>query len=380
MRGTARDDSAPMPSQLKADQLDQHLARSLEPLYVIHGDEPLLSLEAADAIRVAARTAGCAERDVFIAERGFDWANLAHAASGMSLFADRKLIELRIPTGKPGPEGSEAIVAYCDRLVTENVTVVSVPRLAKAEQNSAWFGALQKLAVVVNVFPVERARLPQWIAARLARQKQKATPEALAFLAECVEGNLLAAHQEIQKLGLLHPAGELGFEHVRGAVLDVSRHDVFQLAEAMLAGDRGRAVRVVDGLRGEGEAAPRVVWVLTEELRSLARIQLGLQSGRPINELLRENRVWGEPRTGLMTRAAREARRPAIEAALQHAARCERIAKGVGRGDVWDELLHLALRFVPSAESPPRPRQVPDPARFAGAAGPNRAPPPRPSR
>lgn len=338
-----------MPVQLRSDQLEQHLARGVAPLYVIHGDEPLLSLEAADAIRVAARAAGCTERDVLVAERGFDWAQLGHAAAGMSLFADRKLIELRIPSGKPGPEGGAAIAGYCERLVTENVTLVSLPRLGKADQATAWFNALQQHGVVVNVYPVERARLPQWISGRLARQKQKPTPEALAFLVDCVEGNLLAAHQEIQKLALLHPPGELTFEHVREAVLDVSRHDVYQFAEAMLAGDRGRAVRVLDGLRGEGEAAPRVVWVITEELRALARIQLGLQSGRAINDLLRETRVWGEPRTSLMTRVAREAGRPAIEAALQHAARCERIAKGVGPGDIWDELLQLALRFAPAA-------------------------------
>jgi DNA polymerase III subunit delta len=336
--------------QIKAEQLETYLARSLAPLYVIHGDEPLLSLEAADAIRTKARAAGCAERDVLVAERGFDWSALAHAAAGMSLFADRKLVELRIPSGKPGTEGADAIVAYCENLVTENVTIVSLPRLAKRDQSTPWFVALMAKGHVVEVYPVERARLPQWIAMRLARQKQRADDEALAFVADCVEGNLLAAHQEVQKLALLYPEGPLGFDQVRAAVLDVSRHDVYQLAEAMLAGDRARAVKVIGSLKAEGEQAPRVVWVLAEELRALARIQGGAQSGRSMQDLLRENRVWGEPRSSLVSRAVRNVTRTAIEAAIGHVARCERMAKGVPRaregGDVWEELLRVSLRFA----------------------------------
>lgn len=336
---------------LRADQLEQHLAANLAPLYVIHGDEPLLSLEAADAIRRKARAAGCEERDVFVAERNFDWSALAHSAAGMSLFSERKLIELRIPTGKPGTDGGEAIESYCASLVTENVTLVSVPRLAKRDQSTGWFAALARVGTIVEVYPVERARLPAWIAARLARQRQRAATEALDFITECVEGNLLAAHQEIQKLGLLYPEGTLAFDQVRSAVLDVSRHDVYQLAEAMLAGDRSRALKVLESLRGEGEQPPRIVWVLAEELRSLSRIQQGAQSGRSISDLLRENRIWGEPRTSLMTRAARGVTRTAIERSILQAARCERLAKGVphpretGSG-IWDELLRLALGFA----------------------------------
>lgn len=335
---------------LRGDQLDQHLAKALAPLYVIHGDEPLLALEAADAIRAKARAEGCSERDVFVSERGFDWSALAHAAAGMSLFADRKLIELRIPTGKPGPDGGEVIEAYCANLVTENVTIVSVPRLSKKDQSTGWFSALSRAGIVVEIYAVERARLPQWISMRLTKQKQSADAEGLAFIADCVEGNLLAAHQEIQKLGLLYPAGAISFDQIRAAVLDVSRHDVFQLSEAMLAGDHARAVKVVESLKSEGEQPPRVVWVLAEELRALARIQTGMQSGRAVNDLLRENRVWGEPRTSLVSRAVRRVTRTSLEAAILHVSRCERMSKGVPRrgeaGDVWDELLRLSLRFA----------------------------------
>ena len=332
--------------QIRADQLDANLARALQPLYVIHGAEPLLSLEAADAIRVKARADGCSERDVFVVERGFDWARLTHSAADMSLFSERKLIELRLSTGKPDAAGAQVLEAYCAKLVIENVTIVSVPRLAKRDQSSAWFSALSQAAVVVNVYDIPRGELPTWLSRRLARQKQTASNEALGFLADAVEGNLLAAHQEIQKLGLLYPAGNLDFEQVRSAVMNVARHDVYQLAEAMLAGDAVRAARVTESLRGEGEQAPRVLWVLAEELRSLARIQRGSAGGRAVADLLRENRVWGEPRSGLMTRAVRQITPERVRAALVAAARVDRISKGIGKGDVWDELLQLALGFV----------------------------------
>ena len=331
--------------QLRADQLDQHLARQLLSRYVIHGDEPLLSLEAADAVRAKARAAGCAEREVLVAERGFDWARLHHAAADLSLFSARKLIELRIPNGKPGDAGAEAIAAYCSRIVEANVTVVSLPRLGKVDQSSKWFAALSERAMVVNVFPVERARLGLWIGARLARQKQRADEATLAFMADAVEGNLLAAHQEIQKLALLYPEGQLSIEQVRTAVLDVARHDAYQLAEAMLAGDAVRASKVIDSLRGEGEQPLRLLWVLSEEIRALGRIAAGLATGRTAQELLRDNRIWGEPRQTLMARAARHVKPAAIESALGHAAGIDRLAKGIGKGDPWDELLGLSLRF-----------------------------------
>ncbi len=331
--------------QLRADQLDQHLAKQLLPLYVIHGDEPLLSLEVADAIRMKARAAGCAERDVFVAERGFEWARLNHAAADMSLFSDRKLIELRIPNGKPGDAGSEAITTYCAHLVQENVTIVNLPRLTKSDQSSKWFAALSEQAMVVTVFPVERARLGFWIGARLARQKQRADDAALAFMADAVEGNLLAAHQEIQKLALLYPEGLLTVEQIRTAVLNVSRHDAYQLAEAMLAGDAIRATKIVESLHGESEQPLRLLWVLSEEIRALGRIADGLKNGRSAQDLLRDNRIWGEPRQTLIVRAARQVQPAAIEAALSHAATIDRLAKGIGKGDVWDELLGLALRF-----------------------------------
>jgi DNA polymerase-3 subunit delta len=261
----------------------------------------------------------------------------------MSLCAERRLIELRIPGGKPGSDGADAIVRYCEHLAAENVTLVCLPRLSKSDQSSGWFEALSSQAVVVNVFPIERARLSEWIAARLAAQGQRAGSEALEFLAAAVEGNLLAAHQEIQKLALVHPPGELSYDSVRQAVLDVSRYDVYQVSEAMLAGEHGRALRVLESLRGEGEPPVRILWVLGEELRALAGVAEGLNAGRPAPVVLREYRVFGEPRQTHMTRAARGVSPATLAEAVGRLARCERIAKGVDEGDVWDEIADLTM-------------------------------------
>jgi DNA polymerase-3 subunit delta len=328
---------------VRSEQLESHLARQLASIYVIHGDEPLLALEAADAIRAKARSQGFTERCVLTVERTFKWAEFAEAIASMSLFGDRKLIELRMPNGKPGTEGGEAIAAYCGNPNPDALLCVSIPRLARRDQSAAWFTALAQAGTTVEVWPVDRPKLPEWISARLARNKQRAGRETLQFLAECVEGNLLAAHQEIQKLALLLPAGELEHEKVRTAVLNVARYDVGKLSEAMLAGDAARLARMLDGLRAEGEAAPRLLWVLAEEIRAVARIKEGLSAGRPMADLCRENRVWGEPRTTLVGRAAQRLDRRVIQDALSHAARIDRIAKGVMKGDAWDELLGLAL-------------------------------------
>jgi DNA polymerase-3 subunit delta len=331
---------------LRFEQLEAHLSRELRPLYAIHGDEPLLALEAADAIRARARASGFSERVVLAAERGFHWGELAASGANRSLFGDRKLIELRLATGKPGADGAAAIEAFCGNLPPDALTVVTLPRLDKAGQASSWFRAIERQGIVVNVYPVERSRLPEWIAARLARHKQRASAETLQFLADCVEGNLLAAHQEIQKLGLLLPAGELEFEAVRAAVMNVARYDALKLTEAMLSGERARLARMLEGLRGEGEAPPRVLWILAEEIRAIARVQNGIAAGRPLADVLREARVWGDARQTLVGRAARKLPRAALLAALEHAAKVDRVVKGIVKGDAWDELLQLGLRFA----------------------------------
>lgn len=344
--------------QLRLDALEPHLAKGLAPLYVVYGDEHLLAQEACDRIRAAARAAGFTERSVFTVERSFDWSTLLGASQSMSLFGDRQLVELRIPSGKPGKEGADALKTLAAATNPDVLTLITLPRLDAATQKSAWFTALAEAGAALRIDPVERAQLPNWVAQRLAQQGQRVAPgedgkRALQFVAERVEGNLLAAHQEIQKLGLLYPEGVLSFEQIHDAVLNVARYDVFKLNEAMLAGDVGRLGRMLDGLKGEGEAAVLVLWALTEELRTLLRIKRGAAAGKPLAMLLRENRVWG-PRERLVGPALSRVTEAVLEEGLTLAAALDRQVKGLTgsvpggrkRGalppDPWDGLFELA--------------------------------------
>jgi DNA polymerase-3 subunit delta len=329
--------------KLSAEDLPRHLAKGLAPLYVIHGDAHLLSIEAADTIRAAARAAGHDEREVLIVEQGFKWAELRNSAQSLSLFSSRKLVELRIPSGKPGVEGAQALQDYCGQLHADTVTIVTLPRLDKTAQNSKWFTALTEHGVTIAAEEVTLNALPDWIAGRLQRQGQSADRDTLLFLAERVEGNLLAAYQEIQKLALLFPAGHLSFEQVKDAVMDVARYDVFKLSEAMLAGDAARFARILDGLRAEGEATVLILWALSEDIRALARVSRAAQQGGNIAAALREARVWGG-RQKPMERAVRRLKPATAERALRRAAHLDKLIKGLRPGDAWDELLQLGVR------------------------------------
>ena len=287
--------------QLAASQLTPHLQKGLRSLYTLHGDEPLLIQETADAIRAAARTQGYTERTVHtVAGAHFDWSEVLAAGGSLSLFADKQIVEIRIPSGKPGKEGSVAIqqIAESARGNDSTLTLVVLPRLDKTIKSSPWFGALEAHGLTVQVEPVERAALPQWIAQRLAQQGQRvqageAGQRTLQFFADRVEGNLLAAHQEVQKLALLYPAGELSWEQVEGAVNNVARYDVFKLSEAVLGGQPERVARMLDGLQAEGEAEVLVHYTLAEDIRALKRVKDAMAAGRPLPMALRENRIWG---------------------------------------------------------------------------------------
>jgi DNA polymerase-3 subunit delta len=329
--------------KISSEDLPRHLAKGLAPLYVIHGEALLLSIEAADSIRAAARATGYEEREVLTAEQGFKWAELRNSTQSLSLFSSRKLVELRIPTGKPGVEGAQAIQDYCTQLNDDTVTVVSLPKLDKTTQNSKWFTALSEAGVVIANDEIALSALPDWIAGRLARQGQSADRDTLRFLAERVEGNLLAAYQEIQKLALLFPAGPLSFEQVKDAVMDVARYDVFKLSEAMLAGDAGRFARILDGLRAEGEATVLILWSLAEDLRALARVARATQRGGNLATALRDARVWGM-RQKLVERAVRRFTPVMAERALRRTAHIDKVIKGLRDGDAWDELLQLGVR------------------------------------
>jgi DNA polymerase-3 subunit delta len=338
--------------QLRPEQLEAQLARGLRPLYTVHGDEPLLAQEAGDTIRAAARAAGFAERQVFVASGAhFDWSGVLGAAQSMSLFAERRLIEIRMPSGKPGKDGSEALQRYCGRLPEDVLTLVQLPRLDGTQLKAAWFAALDGAGVAVRVEPLDRKALPAWLAQRLARQGQRVRAgdegqRTLAFFADRVEGNLLAAHQEIQKLALLHAAGELSFEQVEAAVLDVARYDLTQLSEAAWTGQVGRALRVLDALRHEGEAAVLVHWTLAEDVRALARARAALDAGKPLPLAVKEARAWGL-RERLVERALPRLEAQPVLHLLQAASVCDGIVKGLKHPewphDPWAALRRLVL-------------------------------------
>lgn len=292
--------------QLRPEQLAAHLAKPLQPLYILHGDDPLLTIEAGDAVRAAARRQGFAERSVLVVTPSFDWDELFHAAGNLSLFGGRTLVDLRIPTGKPGRDGGEALQRYCRAPSSGDVlTLITLPEMDWKAKKAVWFGTLAATGIAIECNAPPLAQLPQWIARRLALQQQTAAADALEFIALHVEGNLLAAHQEIQKLGLLHPAGTLTLQQVSAAVLNVARYDIDDLKGALQSRDAARCARTLEGLRAEAAAPPLVLWVL-----------------------------------------ANEARQRASRVALLHAARIDRIIKGLVAGDLWDEFLQLALRLT----------------------------------
>ena len=341
--------------QLRAEQLAAHLQKGLRPIYTVWGDEPLLAQEAADTIRAAARASGCAERQVHtVAGQHFDWSGLLGASMAMSLFSERQLIEIRIPSGKPGKDGSDALQRYCNALSDDVVTLVQLPKLDRTQQSSAWFTTLDGAGVTLKVDPIEGKALPQWIAQRLAQQGQRVVAgedgqRTLAFFADRIEGNLLAAHQEIQKLGLLYPAGELGFEQIESAVLNVARYDVFKLGEAVLAGQVARALRMLDGLQAEGEAAVLVHWTLTEDIRALKRVKEAVASGKPLPMALREGRVWGA-KERLFERVVPMLSDTTVAHLLEAAQVCDGLVKGLKHPDwpqdPWHGLKRLVLMLV----------------------------------
>lgn len=329
--------------RISSEDLPQHLKKGLGGLYVVHGDALLLAIEAADAIRAAARANGYTERETFIAERGFRWEELRNSAQSMSLFAERKVIDLRIPSGKPGTDGALALQAHCENLPPDTLTLISLPGLDGTAKKSKWFTALEQHATVVSADDVPLTALPAWIAARLKRQGQSADADTLTFLAERVEGNLLAAFQEIQKLALLFPEGVLSFEQVKDSVMDVARYDVFKLSEAMLGGDAERYARILEGLRAEGTATVLILWAVAEDIRALARVSRATQQGGNLASALRDARVWGA-RQKLVERAVRRFSPAFAERALKQAAQIDRLVKGLRQGDVWDELMQLGIR------------------------------------
>lgn len=328
--------------QLAQAQLEKHLNLGLQPLYALVGDEPLAQQESIDAIRLAARSQGFDERNSLTVDRTFNWQQIQSYGQSISLFSSQRLLEINIPSGKPGVDGGKALQALASAAIPDTSVVIILPKLDREAKNSAWFSSLEKQAVTIYVDEVNAAHLPKWIANRLAMQGQHTSQQTLAFLAHQVEGNLLAANQEVQKLGLLYPQGELSDASVRDAVLNVSRYDAFQLGEAVLVGDAARTARILQGLQDEGENAVAVMSPLLWVLRPLVRIKQAEMRGENIMNAMTNARIYGD-RQSLVKRALARLSLRQLEAALQKLADIDKTAKGVMLGDAWLEISRLCF-------------------------------------
>ena len=331
--------------RIRLEQLEGHLAKGLSPVYLLSGDEPLQLGEAADAVRAKARAEGFTEREVMHVDGAFNWNTLAAASKNLSLFADKRLIDLRLPSAKPGADGAKALVRYTPS--PDTLLLIVAGKLERAAQGRSWFKVLDKAGVVLQIWSVDAKRLPSWIGQRMRRFGLQPEPEAVQLLAERVEGNLMAAAQEIDKLLLLNGPGAVSLDGVIEAVADSARFNVFGLVDCALKGDAARTSRVCRGLREEGIAEPLVLWALTRELRLLVRMALGKADSAA------GTTQWGGPdaRRTLLRTALRRYPAQDWSRLLARCARADKMIKGVLPGDAWDELLDIGLSIA-GAQSP----------------------------
>lgn len=320
--------------KISANKLRSHLEKSLLPCYLVTGDEPLLVQEALDAIRSRARDEGFGARELFIATTGFDWAELQNTAGNLSLFADKRIVELRLPTGKPGRAGGEAIVALTEQSGPELLFIVTGPKLDAGTSRSRWAKAIEQRGVSLPIWPISVRELPGWIASRMRQAGLQPDREAVAMIADRVEGNLLAAGQEIEKLRLLLGEGKVTAQDVGNAVANSSRYDVYKLTDAAIAGDARRAVRILGGLRAEGVEPVIVMWAITRELRTLAGLDDAVRQGQDLGSAMQAARVWNT-RQGLMRSCISRHRHGAFHQLLKASGRADAAAKGQRFGDPW---------------------------------------------
>lgn len=331
-------------AKLRPDQLKAALNKKLSSAYIVSGDEPLLAQEACDSIRQAARKAGFTERELHHVEAGFDWDQLLTSANSLSLFAERKIIELRIDNGKPGDKGSKALVSYCERLPEDTLLLITLPKLDGASQRSKWFKAVEKVADFIQIWPITGPQLPRWIDQRIAQAGMSASPEAVEILAARIEGNLLAAAQEIEKLKLLAGDGQITADLIASSVADSARYDVFSLTDKALHGDARSAVKTLHGLKGEGTDATVILWALAREIRTLCQIANNMQQGQGFDQAAKSAGVW-DKRKALVSNALRRLKLNQLQMLLRKANGVDKSIKGLRNADVWDELMDLTLNL-----------------------------------
>lgn len=329
--------------KLAIDSLVPHLAKkSLAPVYIVSGDEPLQKGEACDVIRQAVKRQGYTEREVLSVDTGFDWEQFLMSMNSMSLFSDRRLLELRLPTGKPGDKGSKALRAYAQAPPNDVILLLIAPKLDKQTQKSKWYSDLDRIGISLQVWPIEVNKLAPWVNKRMKEKGLSADPEAVAILVERVEGNLLAAAQEIEKLVLLYGSGHIGADAAAESVMDSSRFNIYALVDVALQGDVVRSSRMLRGLKSEGAEAVLVLWALTREIRQLATMAQALEKGARLDQVISKARVWSN-RKGLVTSGLKRYKSNGWQGMLQRAADIDRMIKGLTAGNVWDELLQLCL-------------------------------------
>lgn len=331
--------------KIRANQLSSHLKNSLAPCYLVTGDEHLLVAEALDAIRDAARAKGFGTRELHVATTGFDWGQLAASAGNLSLFAEQRIVELRLPTGKPGRTGGQAIVDLVSQAGPELLFIVTGPKLDGGTAKSKWVKALEQKGVSLPVWPIGLRELPGWIANRMRQAGLQPERDAVALIADRVEGNLLAASQEIEKLRLLLGEGKVTVADATNAVARSSRYDVYKLTDAAMAGDAARAVRILGGLRAEGVEPVIVMWALTRELRTLAMLDDAVRQGKDLGGAMQSLRVWSN-RQGLVRSCVGRHQHGAFHRLLKTSGRADAAAKGQRFGDPWQMAADIVIEMA----------------------------------
>jgi len=331
--------------RIKPEQLVAQLKKGLKPIYFITGDEPLQLGEMADTIRKAARLAGFENREVITVDTNFEWNQLAFLADSMSIFADKKIIDLRLPSGTPGNEGAKALVSYCDRIQEDNLLLITSGKLASATLKTRWFEALDKQGIVIQIWPLEGQDLVNWLQRRMRQRGLSADTDGLHLLASRVEGNLLAAAQEIEKLYVLYGEGSLSQQQIFEVVADNSRYDVFKLIDSVLLDSEDRIVKILSGLRGEGVAAPVILWALTREARSLIKIKWAIAGGQSRDLVYKNNQVW-DKRKQIVNNALNRLSDKDLTNLLVMAAKADRQIKGQQSGEAWETLREICLMFA----------------------------------
>ena len=331
--------------KLNPDQLNNQLKQSLLPVFLLHGDEPLLIQESSDLLRQVARDQGYLEREVLHAESGFQWEQLLEKANSLSLFAEKQLIELHIPNGKPGPRGTEILCSYLQSPSPDTLLVIYCPKLDASTQKTKWVKAIEKSGALVTFWPIEIERLPGWIGGRFKQAGMNASAAAVQMLCDRIEGNLLAAIQEIEKLKLLYADQPIGEEEILASVSDSSRYDLFTLMDTALAGDQQRCVKIINGLRAEGTEPTLVLWALSRDLRTLLNLTRESNAGQISESLFKKHRIWGK-RKSLINKALRRTPPTQLSKLLQDCTEVDRAIKGAVSTSPWNQLTSILLQLA----------------------------------